>query len=110
MLPQNVERPAVDVSFPILCKFWNEDGVWNAITVHIPVAVCGDTFEEAKENLRMAVDSHFEAHHSLGKEVPVIQELQKIARNYFSVDDIPFGSQMLKMLVAMKNQVVYTSA
>ena len=43
----------------ILCRFWTEDGVWNAEALSLPIVVSGDRFEEAQNHLREAIDSHF---------------------------------------------------
>jgi len=48
-------------SLPVLCRFWNEDGVWNGSAEDVAVAVFGQTLEEAINNLRAAVQNHFEA-------------------------------------------------
>ncbi|GAB4241943.1 MAG: hypothetical protein Kow00109_17590 [Acidobacteriota bacterium] len=50
----------------ILCKFWEEDGVWNGSCLNLPAAVFGATLEEAQRNLRQAVEQHFEEAGNLG--------------------------------------------
>lgn len=76
---------------PILCKFWSEDGVWNGVAEHIPVAVVGETFEAAKENLRSAIGAHLEAIRESGDLDSNLETLLDDARDFFSVQDIPTG-------------------
>lgn len=45
----------------ILCKFWSEDGVWNGVSEDLPVAACGQTFEEARRNLSDALLCHLQS-------------------------------------------------
>jgi predicted RNase H-like HicB family nuclease len=61
------------VEVPVLCRIWEEQGVFNGIAEDLPVAVFGKTLEEAQSNLRDAVISHFDALrelHKLQAEVP----------------------------------------
>jgi len=97
---------ATSVSVPILCKFWHEDGVWNGVAEDLPVAVFGATFEEAKENMRSAIESHIESVLEAGDVTSLIRHLQERSREYLPVDEISPGSSIVKMLVAMKNQEV----
>lgn len=99
-------QPAMSVAVPILCKFRFEDGVWNGVAEDLPVAVFGNTFEEAKENLRSAIESHIESVLESGEVMPLIQHLQERGREYLSVDEISPGSPLVKMLVAMKNREI----
>ena len=39
------KRPSVSQEMPVLCKFWQEDGVWNGSAQDLPVAVFGETIE-----------------------------------------------------------------
>ena len=45
---------------PILVRFWQEDGVWNASALDISVAVFGNSFEEARSNFEEALAHHLE--------------------------------------------------
>lgn len=94
------------VSVPILCKFWREDDVWNGVAEDLPVAVFGASFEETKENMRSAIESHIESVAETGDVTGLIRRLQERSREYLSVDEISPGSPLVKMLVAMKNQEV----
>lgn len=50
----------VEVLVPVLVRFWSEDGVWNASAMDIPVAVFGESFEDARTHFEEALLSHFE--------------------------------------------------
>ena len=49
------------MSVTVLCQYWEEDGVWNGVIKNLPIAVFGQTLEEAKDNLRDAFHSHMTA-------------------------------------------------
>lgn len=104
MLPHRTQKALADVSIPVLCKMWHEDGVWNAVAADLPVAAFGETYEEARENLASALVCHFEALLKSKRIEATIESLQKASRQYFSMEEIPINSSLLKMLVAMKNQ------
>lgn len=97
---------AASVSVPILCKFWREDDVWNGVAEDLPVAVFGATFEEAKDNMRSAIESHIESVAEGGDVAGLIRRLHEKSREYLPVDEISPGSPLVKMVVAMKNQEV----
>ena len=79
------------VAIPILCKFWSEDGVWNGVAETLPVAVFGETFEQAKDNLRDAIAAHLEAVREVGDLDATVEDLLQNAKNFLSVQDIPTG-------------------
>lgn len=87
----SVSKTEHSVAVPILCKFWSEDGVWNGVAEHLPVAVFGETFEAAKDNLRSAIGAHLKAVRELGDLDPTIERLLHDANDFFSVQDIPTG-------------------
>jgi predicted RNase H-like HicB family nuclease len=65
--------PEIVVEIPVLCRVWEEQGVFNGIAEDLPVAVFGKTHEEAQSNLRDAIISHLEALgelHKLQRAVP----------------------------------------
>lgn len=66
---------------PVLCKFWQEDGVWNGSGVDIPVAAFGDTIEEAKKNLLDAIICHLEALQEVNQLQQEIKRLQLLAQD-----------------------------
>ena len=61
---------------PILVKFWPEDDVWNASAFDLGVAVCGDTFEDARKNFEEALDRHFELLCKMGRAKETIKRLR----------------------------------
>lgn len=70
-----IQLPPQDVT-PILVKFWPEDGIWNASAFDLGVAACGDTFEEARENLKEVLDRHFELLCKMGRTKETIKRLR----------------------------------
>lgn len=66
--------PHVDV--PILVKFWREDDVWNASALDLGVAVCGDSFEEARDNFDEALKSHFDLLMKMGRAEETVERLR----------------------------------
>src|SRR5208337_5472379 len=52
---------------PVLCEFWEEDGVFNGVATQLPVAVFGKTHEEAVSNLTDAIIAHLEARQGVEK-------------------------------------------
>lgn len=65
--------------FIIMSRAWPEDGVWNASAYDLPVAVCGNTIEEALQNFDEAIQVHFLGLHELGKVKSTIKHLQDLA-------------------------------
>lgn len=61
---------------PILVRFWSEDEVWNASALDIGVAVCGDSFEDARKNFEEALDCHFELLMKLGRAEETVERLR----------------------------------
>ena len=90
---------------PVICKFWQEDGVWNGEAVDLPIAVFGKTFEEALDSLKEGIVSHFNASVQVGSIQELINTVEQIAvdKGLLSIDDIMPGSPLVKMLVAFEN-------
>jgi len=95
------------VAIPILCKFWSEDGVWNGVAEPLPVAVFGETFEEAKDNLRDAITAHLEAVREVGDLNTTIESLLQSAKNFLSVEDIPTGRTYARIEARVTGDHVY---
>jgi predicted RNase H-like HicB family nuclease len=72
------QLPPHDVP-PILVRFWPEDDVWNASAFDLGVAVCGDTFEEARQNFEEALCKHFELLSKMGRAKETIARLRTAA-------------------------------
>lgn len=53
------------MSIKVICRYWQEDGVWNGSVKRLPIAVFGQTLEETKANLRAAFRSHMAAMQSI---------------------------------------------
>lgn len=104
-------RPSRSI-VPVLCRFWHEDGVWNGIAQETAVAVFGNSFEEARENLRSALESHFDSAEETGQVEQVLACLVERARDYrfLSLDEIAPDSAIVKMQVARKGEAWVASA
>lgn len=83
---------------PVLCKFWQEDGVWNGEAQDLAVAVFGDTFEDAQRHLSDAIICHLEALQELKQLKQTIAYLQQRARDFnVSAEEIPSNRPFLRM-------------
>ncbi len=60
----------------IFVRFWEEDGIWNASAVDLPVVAFGKNLKEAKNNFGDAILTHFDTLHELGKLEEVVQQLR----------------------------------
>lgn len=87
---------------PVLCRFWQEDGVWNAEAAHLAVAVFGDTFEEAQKNLQEAVVAHIECWVAAGKAEELVAQLRAESHEQLKVEDISPDSPLVKIQVGMQ--------
>lgn len=97
-----------EIAVPILCKFWLEDAVWNGIAADLAVAAFGSSFEEARDNLATALVSHFESVQEAGKIEQLIALLQEKARDYLPFAEVSPDSPLVKMLVAIKDDEVFS--
>ena len=79
MIDQKSDLDVV-MEIPVLCRFWTEDQVWNGEAVDLPVAVFGETFESAQDNLFHAVISHLEALEEIGKLEETARRLRSSAK------------------------------
>ena len=66
---------------PILVRFWQEDGVWNASAMDISVAVFGNSFEEARSNFEEALARHFEVLREMKQLSQTIRDLRRAAKD-----------------------------
>jgi hypothetical protein len=93
-------KPAADVSIeiPVLCKFWQEDDVWNGVAEDIPVAVFGANFEQAQSHMRDAILTHLDALQELNHLTETIKMLRKRSRErYWSEIDMPLNQTLMRM-------------
>lgn len=76
------------------------------------MAVCGSSFEEAREHLRCALESHFDSAEETGEAEQVLAHLQERARDYqfFSLEEIAPDSALVKMQVVRKSESWVASA
>jgi predicted RNase H-like HicB family nuclease len=84
---------------PVLCKFFQEDGVWNAHAEHLPVAVFGNTLEEAQKNLGDAIVTYMQSLAEVGRIQEVITMLIRRAEDQMLVQEIHADSFIGKLLV-----------
>jgi predicted RNase H-like HicB family nuclease len=96
-LKGNPEDVAVEI--PVLCKFWQEDGVWNVSAEHIPVAAFGDTFEEARRHMADAICSHMQALIEAKQIDETVTLLKRRAQDHMNVNEIRPDSLIGKILV-----------
>jgi predicted RNase H-like HicB family nuclease len=90
----------------MLCRVWAEDGVWNASVEGLPIAVAGETFEDALQNLRDAIRSHMESAAELGMMPSVLATLDKEKNRTISARDIPANAAMLKLVFSSPLETV----
>lgn len=84
---------------PVLVRFWPEDGVWNASAMDIPVAVFGDTFEEARSHFEEALARHIEILCEMNQMDQTIKILSKAAKDREFYDRIPAQQPFERYLV-----------
>ena len=88
----------VSIEIPVLCKFWQEDHVWNGVAEDLPVAIFGRTFEEAQDNMRDAVLTHLDALQQLDQLVDTMKLLRKRSRERsLSELDLPLNQTFMRM-------------
>lgn len=97
-------RPAICLN--VLCRFWFEDSVWNGVAQDLPVAVFGDTFEQAKANLLDAVICHLQAASEVGKLDQTISALQQKEHDLLPIDEIPPNAALVKIPVVMNGSEI----
>ena len=92
------ERPA-EVRVSVLCKFWQEDDVWNATAEHLPVAAYGNTFEEARRHLADAIVNHLQSVTEAGRIEELIKYLNRRAEDHMLATEISPDSFVGRLLV-----------
>jgi len=91
---------------PVLCRFWQEDGIWNATAAHLAVAAFGDSFEEAQKNLRNAIMAHIECWAEAGKADQLVALLRDQSHEQLALEEISPDSPLVKMQVGMHDDQV----
>ena len=64
---------------PLLARVWQEEDVWNMSAFDLPIVVCGDTLEAARQHFEEAVQAHFEALTQLQKVEQTLRTLSDLA-------------------------------
>jgi predicted RNase H-like HicB family nuclease len=73
--PKKASSPALEV--PVFVRFWEEDGIWIASAVDLPVVAFGKKLKEARNNFGDAILTHFDTLYELGKLEEVIRQLRR---------------------------------
>jgi predicted RNase H-like HicB family nuclease len=95
------------LEIPVLARLWREDGVWNGEAIDLPVAVFGDTFENAVAHLQDAVMSHLESLEEIGKLEDTAHILRACARNHrVSPDEMGSNQPFVKLNAGLQNHKV----
>ena len=104
-MPTREADKLATVTVRILCRLWEEDGVWNAVAEHLPVAVFGATFEEARHNLKDAIDGHLRTVSEIGKIAQLLEELADHARDYefLNVTELPPQSVFVPIQAVLRD-------
>lgn len=101
------KHPMPVVEIAVLCKAWQEDGIWNATTEDLPIAVFGHTFEQARHNLQEALFSHLEAAQEMGTLQQLADELLQRARERsFTMAEMPSDRVIMTMRAAVQDHKV----
>ncbi len=102
------KKPAeIVVEIPVLCRIWEEQGVFNGIAEDLPVAVFGKTHEEAESNLRDAIIAHLEALQELHQLQPVVDQLRSQARETnFSPRELPRDQSFFRFSAAIHDSQI----
>ncbi len=95
------------VEIPVLCRIWEEQGVFNGIAEHLPVAVFGKTYEEAQNNLKDAILSHLEALREVHQLDAVVEHLRSQARDtHFSPQELPRNESFFRFSAAIHDSQI----
>ena len=101
----------VVIEIPVLCRFWADDGVWNGEAIDLPVAVFGDTFEDAKKHLMNALISHLEALQEIGKLNETSKKLRACARQRcFSLEEMASNKPLVRLNAGIQDHKVFAIA
>lgn len=92
------------VQIPILCRFSKEDEGWNGVAEDLPVAVHGDTFEEAQRNLTDALIAHLESVQEVGNIQATIEHLRACAKERrFSIEEMAYDQPLVRVNAALQD-------
>lgn len=97
----------VSVEIPVLCKFWQEQDVWNGVTEDLPIVVYGATFEEARQNMSNAIITHLESLQELKCLEKTIEFLRDRSKQWcLSEDDMPLNQPLIRMSATLQNRQI----
>ena len=93
---------ATAVEIPVICKIWQEDGVFNGVAQDLPVAVFGKTYEEAQKHLDEAIIAHLEALLECRQLEGTIRDLRDRARDFrVTGEEIPLKESLYRFSAAV---------
>jgi len=81
-----VERTVQRMAFPFTFLFKCEGDQWAALACEVDVASCGDTLEEARENLKDAVEVYVFHMLDLGRAAETARPVSEEALREFATD------------------------
>jgi predicted RNase H-like HicB family nuclease len=76
-LSRKTKKASEITEVAVFVRFWEEDGIWNASAVDLPVAAFGKNLKEAKNNFGDAIMTHFDTLQELGKLEEVVRQLRR---------------------------------
>ncbi len=92
------------IQIPILCRFSKEEDVWNGSAEDLPVAVCGNTFEEAQRHLTDAIIAHLESVQEVGNIQATIEHLRACAKERrFSIEEMAYDQPLVRFNAALQD-------
>jgi predicted RNase H-like HicB family nuclease len=95
------------VEVPVLCRIWEEQGVFNGIAEHLPVAVFGKTYEEVQNNLKDAILSQLEALREVHQLDAVVEHLRSQAgETHFSRQELPRNESFFRFSAAIHDSQI----
>lgn len=98
------EKVRETIQIPILCRFSKEDEIWNGSAEDLPVAVYGETFEEAQRNLSDAIIAHLESVQEVGNIKETIEHLRLCAKERrFSLEQMQFDQPLVRFNAALQD-------
>jgi len=102
------QPPKAIMEIPVLCRLWEEDSVWNASAVDLPIAVFGESFEAAKQHMTDAIVAHLDALQRLGELEATAHFLRTLARQRsVRTEDMALNQPLIRISAAVQDKQVY---
>lgn len=98
------KKQLIETDIALFARIWEEDGVWNISGIDLPVAVFGDSLEEAKTHFKEAVVAHMDALIELNLIESVLAELHEKHQKCRPVDCLPNEQPIIKLTGRMRDQ------